>query len=106
MSPRHEELSSLLGCPLSGERHREKRTLARKGGDSLKRGTPDEIRLVHLDREIEPNLGWRRVEIRVLPDQDVPLLEAEELEGVEPVRPDVEVAAGVEQGIPEPLRLA
>ena len=59
-----------------------------------------------LHREIEPDLGWRRVEIRVLPDQDVPLLEAEELEGVEPVRPHVEVAAGVEQRIPERLRLA
>src|SRR5262245_63495083 len=106
MSPRREDLGSFLGCPLSGKRHREKRTLARKGGDSLERGTADEIPLVHLDREIEPDLGWRRVEIRVLPDQDVPLLEAEELEGVEPVRLDVEVEAGVEQGIPERLGLA
>ena len=98
MDSTDQQLSTLLRRSPSGERHRKQRTLAGKGCDALKRGTPDELRLVHLDCEIQSDLRWSRIEIGVLPDQDVSLLETKKLERVEPVRPDVEGVPCIEIG--------
>src|SRR5207302_1034105 len=42
-----------------------------------------------------------RVKVRVLPDDDVPFLETKEAQRIQPVRPDLQIPARLEQRVPE-----
>ena len=62
---------------------------------------PMNARLVHPGRPVHPEAARRRVELRVHPDDDVALLEAQREQRLEAVRADPEVTAQVQQRPPQ-----
>ena len=68
---------------------------------ALERALADEPGLPHVHRPRHAQLGGRVVGHRVLAQVDVPLLQAQQLERIEPVRPKVPLASGIGERRPQ-----
>ncbi len=67
----------------------------------LERRPADERRLLHPHRPVHADPAWRRVELRVHPDDHVALLEPQPEQRLEAVRPDAEIRAQVHERAPQ-----
>ena len=93
-APATKSCAPSSGAPFAGEGERQQRALARDLRQALERRPADEVGLLHLDRPPGADLGRRAVEIGVQADDEMPLLEPQQLQRVEAVRPEAELRAG------------
>src|SRR6187549_60973 len=101
-----EELGPFLRGARSFEDQRQERALARNLRQALERRAADELGLLHLHRPGGADLGRGAVEIGVETDDEVPLLEPQQLQGVEAVGPQIPFGARGGESIPERRGLA
>src|SRR5262245_43133616 len=83
------------------ERQPDELPADREPAEALERARSDERLLARVHGPDEPELRRRVVRERVLPDVRMPLLQAQDLERVQPVRRDPERFARLEELLPE-----